>query len=591
MTTLAMRLGYAACQYALLLVFVVACWGLGATALRRHMSATPAGHPLAVALGMGVVICAVQALAICGLLTAWGVAAVMGIGVASAAWQFIERRPLTDTAKAATATPFPHRYFWLTLLALAIVPTLFAPLRLPLEWDELMYHLPHAREWALSGKLQVNEWLRYPWFPYNFDLLFAAALTLGNDILPHLLHACTGWVCAWLIYQLGCKYLQDQATACLAAVLWLIVGRQYYAMAYVDMAVAMFVTASCTALYTWITSSNTTALRERTWLLTAAFLLGVAAGSKYQVLALIPFFAVVVAAYDRRPRTWLAAGLLLALPCAYWYVRNALLTGDPFNPLGGRLFGFSDWNESDYFWQFEDLRLHAGWPHWLLWPALLAPLIPTLRNRRAARAAMLATGCMALVWLASSRYPRYLMQAYPLLALLSAATWLHILRSIHARMGGSLLAPLTKRGIQAILVGALCSIGIRSITKSYDAIAPTATMRNAYLQQHLEGYGIWRYLRAQPYVKIYQINLEDTLYYAPHPIWGDIFGPWRYRDYVSLAPAKLRDKLAAEGFGALVIHTGRTADMIDQPHFENYFHPVFTDGMVRLYKVHPSTNP
>ena len=34
----------------------------------------------------------------------------------------------------------------LLLLLLDTLPTLFAPLRPPLAWDALMYHLPHARE-------------------------------------------------------------------------------------------------------------------------------------------------------------------------------------------------------------------------------------------------------------------------------------------------------------------------------------------------------------------------------------------------------------------------------------------------------------
>lgn len=52
-------------------------------------------------------------------------------------------------------------------LEAAARPTLFAPLGPPISWDELMYHLPQARQWALSGQLSVNEWLRYPWFLYN----------------------------------------------------------------------------------------------------------------------------------------------------------------------------------------------------------------------------------------------------------------------------------------------------------------------------------------------------------------------------------------------------------------------------------------
>ena len=39
-------------------------------------------------------------------------------------------------------------------------PTLLAPLSPPMAWDELAYHLPHAREWARSGRLVVTDWLR-----------------------------------------------------------------------------------------------------------------------------------------------------------------------------------------------------------------------------------------------------------------------------------------------------------------------------------------------------------------------------------------------------------------------------------------------
>ena len=75
----------------------------------------------------------------------------------------------------------------------------------------------------MTGHLGVNEWLRYPWLPYNFDLLFATALVLGNDVLPQLIHACTGWATAWLLYRLALQYLPAPAgnAAALATVFWL----------------------------------------------------------------------------------------------------------------------------------------------------------------------------------------------------------------------------------------------------------------------------------------------------------------------------------------------------------------------------------
>lgn len=117
-------------------------------------------------------------------------------------------------------------------------------------------------------------------------------------------------------------------------------------------------TNSAHSLPAWdnLLASIRPAEQRAVWLV--AFLFCVAAGSKYQVLWLLPLFG---AALLRRHRlqgpgwrmrsgwpTWRGAALAFALPCMYWYARNALLTGEPFNPLGGRLLGFTDWNLDDY---------------------------------------------------------------------------------------------------------------------------------------------------------------------------------------------------------------------------------------------------
>jgi hypothetical protein len=99
------------------------------------------------------------------------------------------------------------------------------------------------------------------------------------------------------------------------------------------------------------------------------------------------------------------------------------LTGAPFNPLDGKLFGLSDRNLTDYQFQLDDVKRNAGWPRWVIWPALLAPFIPMVRRLPGAPAAMIASAAALGVWLLTSRYPRYLMPFYPVLALLAAAVW------------------------------------------------------------------------------------------------------------------------------------------------------------------------
>lgn len=575
--------------YAQLAVFLAACLGWGQVVLRWHRKDLHARLPLSMALGMGVVICILQALAVLGQLTLFAIAATTGVGACLATLHGLQLRNRqwisASRGQASLRRPGAERFI-VALLVLQTLPLIIAPLSPPLSWDELMYHLPHAREWALSGTLQVNEWLRYPWFPYNFDLLFAAALALGSDVLPHLLHAAAGGVTAWLIYRLGVQHLEDRATAGLATLTWLILSRSLYGWAYVDMSVAMFILAACAALQEWHASGTCTDSRDSRWLFACAFMVGVATGVKYQVLALLPFFALVLAWHDRRPAIWLGTAFFLCLPCLYWYARNAVMTGDPFNPVGGKLFGFTDWNLDDYRSQFEDLSRHAGWPHWALWPALAVPLWPALWDKKILRYAFFTAGYMVAAWAVTSRYPRYLMFSFPLLSLLAAVSTTQAAQKIRGWLAQRYPQEAKWRcflGYALLAIAALPSL--HATRKHWENIAPTEVAREAILAKRVSGYGVWTYLRSHPQVKVYQLGLEDAIYYAPHPIWGEVFGPWRYRDYSELPPNQLFQKLRQEGFTALAIHTGRFPTVNIQANFEHYFQLLHHDGQVMLYQL------
>jgi len=571
------KLSLALVNYAALGVVLAACWGAGRLMLRaagaRHAASLL--HPLAIALGLGAGICVLQWLAIAGLLTRPAVLAAIGAGLVLAALQ--ARHGAGGASEDAPPQPWTAPARCAALIgALVLLSTLPMPLRPPMEWDELAYHLPHAQQWAQAHRLQVTDWLRYPWFPYNFDLLYAGALLFGNDILPHLLHAGAGWLVAWMVLRLGLRHF-DPLTACVAATIWLVLSRSDYGRAYIDMGVTLFVLAACVAFDVWRRTSS------RTWLALAAFAIGVAAGSKYQVLPYLPLFAIAIVWLDRRPATWLVAVLALLVPCTYWYARNALQTGDPFNPVGGKLFGFSDWNLGDYQGQFEDLRYHAGLPHWLLWAAPLAWLLPAHRRQPAVRAATLFSAWVLLVWVVTSRYPRYLMPAYPLLALLAAAGWVQLARWIPWPAGAwrARAARWAPRALAAaLLVPAVVIVG-----RGARDIAPTPAARDAVLSHRIPGYGLLAQLQREPVGRIYQLGLEGAIYYAPQPIWGDWFGPWRYRDVMNLEPAALREVLARQHFDALLIDTARFPDIAARPDFERHFSLARTDGTVRLYRL------
>jgi len=583
------KLGFLLSQYGALALILAACWGWGEALLRLlKIDRDPAmrlGTPLAITLGLGIGICVLQGLAIAGQLTAFFVGLLSAIGMLLGAWHvFAQRAFLPWPAWRTSWQAMPPADRWgLAALAAVLLSTLTAPLPPPTQWDELMYHLPHAQQWAASGHLTVNEWLRYPWFPYDFDLLYAGALLFGNDVLPHLLHALAGWLTAWLIYRLGVQHL-DRLTACVAASLWVLLATDEFVRAYVDMGVALFVLVAGASYQAWRSTD------DRRWLLPCAFALGLAVGSKYQALTLLPLFAVGLIWRDRRPTTWLLVVGALLVPCIYWYGRNALLTGDPFNPMGGRIFGFTDWSASDHHWQFEDLRRARGWPAWPLWPAIAVPFIPALRHNIAVRRALIMGGYMTLTWAASVPYPRYLLSAYPVLVLLSAAGSVYLIRLV-----STAIPVLRQRTVvtaaAALLLVYLALMATAEVVRYWKRISPTPEARAALLTQRVPGYPLWAHLKTHPVGRIYQLGSEDSLYYAPQPIWGEVFGPWRYSDYASLPPAQLHRKLTQEHFDALAIHSERFPGVASQPEFERYFERIWTEGAVKLYKLKPPVAP
>lgn len=539
--------------------------------------------------GMGIFICALQWLGVAGALKApW----IYGLIILGALCATVPLQTAFEKSICITMPSWRTLAFHQSGAAVAVILVgcfvLLDPLKPPHEWDELAYHLPHAQQWAHSGQLQISEWLRYPWFPYNYDLLYASGLVVVDDIATHLLHALAGWTIALMVFRLGVRYAST-LEACLASILWLRLSRAEFSNAYIDMGVTLFVLAACIALQYWLENPQ-----ERRWLALSAFVMGLAIGSKYQALTFLPLFGCVVLWRDRRASTIAVASLSLVVPCVYWYVRNAWMTGDPFNPLGGKIFGFTDWNLADYKYQFADIRRVYGWPHGAFWAALLAPCLPSLRQIKGLRAAMLFCIYATLVWAVTSHYPRYLMPAYPLLALLAMCVWYRMLQGALHFLGGTAwhrLNPSTHKRIQsgawAVILAALTIACIDSFTRKWPLLAATPEARQAFLQRTaLLTYGdTLDYLHAHSMGKIYQSGMEGALYYAPQPIWGDSFGPWRSQDFLHLEPKALAVKLTQQQFNTLVLHSPSYRGLLSNPDFPQYFEEAHRTENYSIYRV------
>jgi len=581
------KISYVLLHYLLLMAFVFSSWGIGRSILQRSLKRVQDGlvDCLAITLGVGIFICLLQWLGIAGKLHLPWVIAIIGVGIAAGFVQIgqksgIWRGPrLVAICKEGTSD---DRKLFL-IMVIIVASTLLAPLGPPLESDELSYHLPNAQQWALTGHLGISEWLRYPWLPNNYGLLYSAALIVGSDVLAHMVNACAGWLVALLIYQTGKRYT-TYGVACLGVIIWIYLTRRDFDNAYIDMGTTLFVFAAAIAFYRW-----TESIKERTWLLAAAFFAGVAVGCKYQALGFLPVFAVALLFYERKPQVLLCVAACFLVPCIYWYARNLILTGDPFNPVGGKIFGFTNWNSDDYALQFQDLKNRSEWPSIILWTALLTAFVPTWKNTPSMRHAMAFCVYSVVIWLVTSRYPRYLMPLFPILALLAASGWQWLghqgLYAIGSISGSWTPHPrLVNIGWNSLLIVVFVAVSFHGV-KNWRNIAPSESIRDVILEKKVAGYRLLSDLKQHPVGRIYQFGINEARYYAPSPIWGDYFGPWRYSDFAPLPPDQLANVLTRHGFNHLLVNTGIWPHIASRSGFNDYFEEIRSDGEVKLYRI------
>lgn len=581
------KISYTFLHYAHLGVFIFAFFGIGSFTLNRVSKLETVdrilGATLAITVGQGIFIVFLQFLAVGGVLNQNWLSVLLASACLIAILELkgIAKQPLTDFKKVWSELT-RSEVLGLAFILVFAFPTLLEPLRPPWPGDELQYHLPHAQQWALSGKLTINEWLRYPWFPYNYNLLYASAYVMNGDVFTHMFNALAGCLIAVMIYRLGRRYF-NHVVACVATFIWFQMNRREFGKTNVDMGVSLYALAASFTFFWWMQSP-----KDRRWLAVSAFLLGVAIGTKYQALFFLPIFGLAILWTDRRTSTILIASVSLLVPSIYWYARNAILTGDPFAPIGGNVFGFTDWNHGDYVLQFEDLKRVAAWPPIFIWPAAFALLYLRESSNSIRFGAVILCSYFSLVWLATSHYPRYLMPIVPWLVILAAENWCYIYGLIGTRLTNvlSIVKSHILINILWILIFIAAALSSVSFIKTYwSYISPTKEARDTLMRKELRGYAVLEYINQHQMGRIFNIALADAVYYAPHPIWGDVFGPWRFRDIMSDDPIKFANELNKRNFDSVIVDEPLGGALESSQLFKKYFSIEFESDGIKLYRL------
>jgi hypothetical protein len=465
---------------------------------------------------------------------------------------------------------------------------LVRPLMLPLGWDEIAYHLPTAQAWAKSGKLLVTDWLRYPLFPFNMELLYAGTLVLANDITVHLVHALTGFLTVLLTFSIARIYMPVVFSA-LASVFLVYAIRQTLQTADIDLGLMLYIFSAFAAL----TFSYIVKQKNLTFL--SAFFVGLALGTKYQAMFFLPALAIGFLMVERNWKILALAAVIAITTGLYWYVRNFLVSGDPIHPIGGSVFGYWLWNADDIRRQFLDLDGARRSPPWYLLPSI-GSLIFWKSSAPVVKGSMVVSVAAVLVWLIVSGYDRYLMPIYPLLAIFSSYFIYRLFAYFHGYQIFAKYWSLMGEKIQlavAILVLSAIILDWGKSTKNdiNKLVLPGSVDQVALLRETYPGFELLNSLGGQLFGTVYQLGFEDEIYYLGTPVLGDHFGKARYQDVLKYVgnTAALADHLRSLDVDYLMVNVVRHPTLIQKAtsdlRFFEYFELVSTTSRAVLYKL------
>jgi 4-amino-4-deoxy-L-arabinose transferase-like glycosyltransferase len=437
------------------------------------------------------------------------------------------------------------------IAAVLLLPLLALPLYPPTEWDATALHLAAAKIYITEHALVFTPFLRYPVFPQTAQMLFTAALMLGDDLLAQLTEWLMLGVLAAAVAACGERYLTRRAgwwgaALLLSSPIVLRIG----SAAYVDIGLALYVFLGCYAFWNWLES------KQRSWIALAGVLLGLAFSVKYPAL----FFILLLAPYAfiagkgnerwRAPLLMCGAAFAVALP---WLARNFYYTRNPLFPfyygLFAPFFGYGRWSPEYLGWLLDDKpgrgveRTLAGlfrlpWelttnikifeaettlsPLYLL---LLPVTILAAVWSRSVRRLLFAAASFTLFWWATYQIVRYLFPALPLLSLAAAGA----VDELSRRMAW--IRNIASRRAWAATVGAALLLpgwGYAS-KRLLEKGPPPASEggRDLYITLRLPTYPLYQFLNrryGRDYT-VYSLYDENMFYFADGRMMGDWFGP------------------------------------------------------------------
>ncbi len=544
----------------------------------------------AISIGLMLNITVLFILGLAGLLN---LPAVLGMGSVMLAVAVLIIRPFAKLYCKITRALYAE----LAVLVLFLTVILLSAMHAPGHWDDTSFHLPIARSLLQHEAIIVNEYLRFPLFPQNINLLLALGLMLGGDLSAQVFATLPVFI--MIIGLLGtAQWITGSIIPGILAAATLIAIKpvqSYLGYAYIDNGLALFCWGATLAIALWLHIAQKK--RAYALLIIAGVLAGGAAGSKYfgAVFAILTGIYLLLIRRD-----WKASALFALVVTAtgsWWYIRSFLISGDPLHPAGGNIFGHFLWDATDLLLQKTEQASHGVKPGSLdiwgalqkagIWPWILAIATLALRNLPVpVRYFQFIFFSYLVFWFFVTQVNRYLAPIYATGTFLS---WYLLYRAYLLIVGRYFSA--ARYPISHVLVSLFMAMSLPAwLTWSqYKKAMPAMTEFQSRLE-HATGYILFsraNTMKHQYGNRLIQVGFENAIYFFDGTVIGDHFGPGRYRNMQDCSNgscmliAPLSMKVLMEGFGARMLAVS-AASKFDKDAYREYFDFIMEDKYGQL---------
>ncbi len=452
---------------------------------------------------------------------------------------------LKVSIQSKAALPVADRLIGAALLA-GIFLCMILALTPAVGKDSLSYHLAVPKLYLLHDGFYFipgNFFSNYPLFG---EMLFSVGLVVQGDILAKCIQFSVLLLVLTAMWQYMKQHLPEVSTKALPLLVFLSIPSVFAAshMAYTDLILTLYAFLAVFAYTSWLDRLDTR------WLVLTAIFTGIAVATKYAglILPFIGCLGIIFASYRHQTANskifyflGVYLGITVVVGCPF-YIKNLILTGNPFYPLFYEVFGGKGWDAEltrihdiflkhlgmgRDFWDYIrlpwNLSFHAKMNS-LRFDGVLGPIfilaLPFLfavkKMPNTVKIGLIYSGFMFLFWAASAQQMRYLIPIFPFLSLMTAYLLSYFNRT---------------KAVYSILICMIAiSIGINGyhIVSDYSRIKPLPYImgkedRDEFLERNVPSYAMFRDMNAHlpEKVNVFFIYMKNFGYLINRPYYSD----------------------------------------------------------------------